>query len=92
MRNELAKAQSSVVQLQQSVRTAERDLDVSRMDVMSVKSSLSSSVKKIQTLLDHTRGMRQDRADMLEDRNATRRRHCFRTKVYALPYYASTFL
>ena len=73
MRNELAKAQSSVVQLQQSVRTAERDLDVSRMDVTSVKSSLSSSVKKIQSLLDHTRGMRQDRADMLEDINATRR-------------------
>ncbi len=92
MRNELAKAQSSVVKLQQSVRTAERELDVSRMDVTSVNSSLSSSVKKIQTLLDHTRGMRKDRADMLQDINATRRRHSFRTTVYALPYFASTFL
>ncbi len=68
MRSELVKAQDTVMSLQQSVRIAERDLNVSRMDVQSVNVSLSSSVQKIQNLLDTTWSMRRDRAKMLKVR------------------------
>ena len=65
MRSELDKAQETVRALEQSVRIAERDLNVSRMDIQSVNVSLSSSVQKIQNLLDTTSSMRRDRSDML---------------------------
>ena len=64
MRSELGKAQETVQALQQSVRLAERDLSVSRMDVESVNVTLSSSVQKIQNLLDKTWSLRKDRAEM----------------------------
>jgi hypothetical protein len=92
MRSELAKAQDTVGSLQQSVRTAERDLNVSRMDVQSVSASFSSSVQKIQNLLDTTRLMRKDRAKMLKGIKATRRRQLFTIEVYFRTRFVSRFL
>ncbi len=71
MRSELAKAHDTVMSLQQTVRTAERDLNVSRMDVKSVNVSLASSVHKIQNLLDITWSMRNERKQMLKGIKAT---------------------
>ncbi len=82
MRSELDKAQETVMALEQSVRIAERDLNVSRMDIQSVNVSLSSSVQKIQNLLDTTSSMRRDRSDMLKGIKAARKRQMFATKVY----------
>ncbi len=82
MRSELGKAQATVQALQQSVRTAKRDLNVSRMDEQSVNVSLSSSVQKIQNLLDTTWSMRKDRAQMLKGVNDIRRKNKERQEVY----------
>ena len=92
MRTELDKAQETVMALQQSVRIAERDLNVSRMDVQSVNVSLSSSVQKIQNLLDTTSSMRRDRSHMLKDIKAARKRQMFTTKVYVRTTFVSRFL
>jgi hypothetical protein len=92
MRSEPVKAQDTVMALQQSVRKAERDLNVSRMDVQSVNVSLSSSVQKIQNLLDTTWSMRKDRAKMLKGIKATRRRQLFTTEVYVRTSFVSRFL
>ena len=78
--------------LQQSVRIAERDLNVSRMDIQSVNVSLSSSVQKIQNLLDTTSSMRRDRYDMLKGIKAARKRQMFTTKVYVRTTFVSRFL
>ncbi len=92
MRSRLGKAQDTVVSLQQSVRKAERNLNVSRMDVNSVNSTLVSSVEKIQTLLDNTWSMRKNRAEMLEEIKATRKSGTFRTQVYVWTCFVSPFL
>ena len=92
MRSELDKAQETVMALQQSVRIAERDLNVSRMDIQSVNVSLSSSVQKIQNLLDTTSSMRRDRSDMLKGIKAARKRQMFTTKVYVRTTFVSRFL
>jgi hypothetical protein len=92
MRSELAKAHDTVVSLQQTVRTAERDLNVSRMDVKSVNVSLASSVHKIQNLLDTTWSMRIERKQMLKGIKAARRRQLFSAKVYFSKRFVSRFL
>jgi hypothetical protein len=92
MRSELDKAQETVQALQQSVRTAERDLNVSRMDVQNVNVSLSSSVQKIQNFLDTTWSMRKDRAEMLKGIKAARRRQLLTMEVYVRTTFVSRFL
>ena len=92
MRSELDKAQETVIALEQSVRIAERDLNVSRMDIQSVNVSLSSSVQKIQNLLDTTSSMRRNRSDMLKGIKAARKRQMFTTKVYVRTTFVSRFL
>ena len=92
MRSELDKAQETVMALEQSVRIAERDLNVSRMDIQIVNVSLSSSMQKIQNLLDTTSSMRRDRSDMLKGIKAARKRQMFTTKVYVRPSFVSRFL
>jgi hypothetical protein len=92
MRSELDKAQETVMGLEQSVRTAERDLNVSRMDIQSVNVTLASSVQKIQNLLDTTSSMRRARSDMLKGIKAARKRQMFTTKVYVMTTFVSRFL
>ena len=82
MRSELGKAQETVQALQQPVCLAEGDLYVSRMDVESVNVTLSSSVQKIQNLLDKTWSLRKDRAEMLKGINDIRRKNKERQEVY----------
>ena len=92
MRCELDKAQETVMGLEQSVRIAERDLNVSRMDVQSVNVTLASSVQKIQNLLDTTSSMRTARSHMLKGIKAARKRQMFTTKVYVTTTFVSRFL
>ncbi len=92
MRSELDKAQETVMGLEQSVRTAERDLNVSRMDMQSVNVTLASSVQKIQNLLDTTSSMRMARSHMLKGIKAARKREIFKTKVYVTTTFVSRFL
>ena len=92
MRSELDKAQETVMALQQSVRIAERDLNVSRMDIQSVNVTLASSVQKIQNLLDTTSSMRRARSHMLKGIKAARKRQMFTTKVYVRTTFVSRFL
>ena len=92
MRCKLDKAQETVMGLEQSVRTAERDLNVSRMDIQSVNVTLASSVQKIQNLLDTTSSMRTARSHMLKGIKAARKRQIFRTQVYVRTTFVFRFL
>jgi hypothetical protein len=81
MRAELRQAQEKVRDMQHGLRTAERNLDVSRVDRQEMNKSLASHVNKIDSLLGLTRHIRQTRADMQVDMNGTRRRFEYRTEV-----------
>ncbi len=82
MRVELGQARDKVYVMERAVRTAERNLDVSRVDQQEMNRSLALHVGKIDSLLGVTRKIKQTRADMKEDINCTRRRFEFRSQVY----------
>jgi hypothetical protein len=82
MRKELQEAQTKVVEMEHVVRTAEQNLDVSRLDQNHLSASLAAHVGKLDKLLGHAKSMRQHRADQKLDINAGRRRHQHRVKVW----------
>ncbi len=82
MRKELDEAQTKVLEMEHVVRTAERNLDVSRLDQTHLSATLAAHVDKLDKLLGHAKSMRQHRADQKLDTNAGRRRHQHRVKVW----------
>jgi hypothetical protein len=82
MRKELEEAQTKELEMEHVVRTAERNLDVSRLDQNHLSASLAAHVGKLDKLLGHAKSMRQHRADQKLDINAGRRRHQHRVKVW----------
>jgi hypothetical protein len=82
MGKELEEAQRKVLEMENVVRTAERNLDVSRLDQTHLSATLAAHVGKLDKLLGHAKSMRQHRADQKLDINAGRRRHQHRVKVW----------
>ena len=81
MRKELGEAKQKVLQMEQAVRAAERNLDVSRHDQTDLSTSLAGHVAKLDKLLGQAKSMRQHRADQKLDIDASRRRQIHRVKV-----------
>ena len=81
MRKELGEAQKKVLEMEYVVRTAERNLDVSRLDQSHLSATLAGHVGKLDKLLGHAKSMRQHRAVQKLDMDAGRRRHQHRVKV-----------
>ncbi len=67
MRKELGEAKQKVLQMEQAVRAAERNLDVSRHDQTDLSTSLAGHVAKLDKLLGQAKSMRQHRADQKLD-------------------------
>jgi hypothetical protein len=74
MRVELVQAQEKDCVMERVVRSAERNLDVSRVDQKEMNRSLALHVGNIDNLLGITRQIKQSRADMKDDINGKRRR------------------
>jgi hypothetical protein len=81
MCKELAEAKDKVTQMEHVVRTAERNVDVIRIEQRELSASLAGNVGKINKLLVQAKAMRQHRADMQVDIQGGRRRHKFRLEV-----------
>jgi hypothetical protein len=82
MRKELVEAQKKVLEMEHVVRTAERNLDVSRLDQSQMSATLAAHVGKLDKLLGHAKSMRQHRAVQKLDIDAGLRRHQHRVKVW----------
>ncbi len=74
LRGELVQAKQEVGVMERAVRSAERNLDVSRVDQKEMNRSLALHVGNIDNLLGITRTIKQARADMIEEINGKRRR------------------
>ena len=74
MRVKLVQAQEKFCVMERAVRSAERNLDVSRVDQKEMNRSLALHVGNIDNLLGITRTIKQARADMIEEINGKRRR------------------
>ncbi len=81
MRDDLGQAKARIHEMEHAVRTAERNLDVSRGDQSAMEKSVAFHVGKIDCLVGVTRDMREKRATMLADNAGTRRRYEHRAKV-----------
>ncbi len=81
MCKELAEAKDKVTQMEHVVRTAERNVDVIRIEQRELSASLAGNVGKINKLLVQAKAMRQHRVDMQVDIAGGRRRHKFRLEV-----------
>ncbi len=81
MRKELTAAQDKVKAMEHVVRSAERDVNVIRNEKKELSASLASNVGKLDKLLEHAKGMRQHRADVLVEMNAARKRGKIRLEV-----------
>ena len=74
LRDELVQAKQEVGVMERAVRSAERNLDVSRVDQKEMNRSLALHVGNIDNLLGKTRKIKQARADMIEEIKGKRRR------------------
>jgi hypothetical protein len=81
MRKELTAAQDKVKAMVHVVRKAERNVDVMQQDKKETSFSLAGNVGKLEKLLQHTRVMRQVRAQMRVEINAGQRRVKHRLEV-----------
>jgi hypothetical protein len=81
MCKELAEAKLKVTQMEHMVRTAERNLDVSRLDQRELSASLAGNVGRLDKLIGQAKNMRQQRADLQVDIIAGRRRQQSRLQV-----------
>jgi hypothetical protein len=81
MREELGQAKARIHEMEHAVRTAERNLDVSRFAQAEMEKRLAFHVGKIDCLVGVTRDMREKRACMQADVAGTRRRYEHRAKV-----------
>jgi hypothetical protein len=81
MRKELDEAQKKVTTMKRSVHVAEKNLHVTQLDQNNLSKEVAQNVAKIDSLVDIARKMREHRAEMREDINATRRKHTQTQKV-----------
>ncbi len=81
MWKELTEAKQKLTQMEHVVRTAERNLDVSRLDQSDLSASLACNVGKLERLLGQAKSMRKNRANVQIEIVACRRRQRSRLKV-----------